>query len=176
MGSAFAVLTHTTGSVGPSQVPARGRRRNKLAQDAKLAEDHSNLAKSSQGHDALHQRILESAHQRQLAMDKERGESRHVIKARGPKFRLEDRTRVAKEDDVILQKAHLYHQRQLAMGKDTMRARHPHNRQDKHAKQTHQAAVFRHDDCEDKGGFGDTSSARSVSTVSTGVFSRAQHL
>ena len=80
MGSAFAVLTHTTGSVGPSQVPARGRRRNKLAQDAKLVEDHSNLAKSSQGHDALHQRILESAHQRQLAMDKERGESRHVIK------------------------------------------------------------------------------------------------
>ena len=35
MGSAFAVLTHTTGSVGPSQVPARGRRRKKLAQDAK---------------------------------------------------------------------------------------------------------------------------------------------
>ena len=55
MASSFAVLTHTTGSVGPSQVPARGRRRKKLAQDAKLAEDHSNLAKSSQGHDALHQ-------------------------------------------------------------------------------------------------------------------------
>ena len=81
--------------------------------------------------------------------------------ARGPKLRVENRSKVfdlsaedtavaisnhRNDDDVILQKALLYHQRQLAMSKDTEPARYPPNRQDRRAK----LLATHHQDCEDK--------------------------
>ena len=74
MGAAFAVMNY--GSGGSPQVRARDRRRKKPAQDANLVED---ISQTSQVYDELHaQGILESAHQRQLAMDQRRDENRHV--------------------------------------------------------------------------------------------------